>query len=171
MEPVATGPTEPSETAREDLTGSGSGSSGDRVGLKVATWIALPLGLAGIGVGIYYSYEVSHANNLLDPSRRFPCTNSPQVLCDGSGTPKPAITDPTTLKWIQDTKSLGDKYQRYQWYFYVPGAALVAASVTFFYLGYLSRPSGATADARGSSLQFAPMFSSNGVGAMAFAIF
>jgi hypothetical protein len=48
---------------------------------------------------------------------------------------------------------------------------VVAASAVFFYLGYLSHPSGATADARASTFQLAPVISPNGVGAMAFATF
>jgi hypothetical protein len=69
------------------------------------------------------------------------------------------------------TKTLGDRYQTYQWIWYGAGAVAVAASAVFFYLGYLSHPSGATADARGSSFQLAPVFSPDGVGAMAFTTF
>ena len=169
-EPAATGPTEPSETVREDLTSSGSG--GNRIGFKVATWIALPLGLAGIGVGIYYSVQVGRANNLLDPVRRFPCPGAPSTTagCDQNGQPARPL-DEGTITWRDQTKYLGDKYQRYQWYWYVPGTVVVAASAVFFYLGYLSHPSGATADARGSTFQLAPVISPNGVGAMAFATF
>ena len=167
--PVAAGPAEPSEAAREDLTSSGSGG---RVGLKVAALVALPLGLAAIGVGIYYSYQVSHANSLLDPVRRFPCPGQGSTTggCYQNGQPAPPL-DAKTIKWRDDTKALAEKYQKYQWYWYVPGTALVAASVTFFYLGFLSHPSGATADARGSSFQIAPVFSPNSVGAMASATF
>jgi hypothetical protein len=168
-EPAATGPTEPTEAVKEEPTSTES--DGSRVGFKVATWIALPLGLAGIGVGIYYSYLVYHANSMLDGDRRFPCTNSPTGWCDGSGTPKPPITDPGTIAWIQNTKSLGDKYQTYQWIWYGAGTALLATSAVFFYLGYLSHTSGVTADARGSSWQLAPVFLPNGAGALAFTTF
>jgi len=72
---------------------------------------------------------------------------------------------------MQQTKSNGDRYQVYQWIGYGVGGALLATSAVFFYRGYLARPSGATADARGSSLQFVPVFSPDGVGAMAFTTF
>jgi hypothetical protein len=48
---------------------------------------------------------------------------------------------------------------------------MLATSAGFFYFGYLAGSSGATADARGSSFQLAPVFSRDGVGAMAFTTF
>ena len=169
-EPVATGPTEPTETVREELTSSGSG--GGRVGFKVAAWIALPLGLAGIAVGIRYSLLVRDANSSLDPVRRFPCSDEPKTTanCNQNGQRVPPLSD-QTIQWRDRTKALADRYQTYQWIWYGAGAAVLATSAVFFYLGYLSHPSGATADARGSSFQLAPVISPNGVGAMAFATF
>ena len=170
VEPVAPGATEPTEPAKEELTSSGS--DGGRIGFKVAAWIALPLGLAAVGYGIYWSVQVSRANNLLDQYRRFPCpgASSTTAGCGQNGKPALDLT-PGEVAYRDRTKTLGDRYQTYQWIWYGAGAVAVAASAVFFYLGYLSHPSGATADARGSSFQLAPVFSPDGVGAMAFTTF
>jgi hypothetical protein len=72
---------------------------------------------------------------------------------------------------MKDIKSKADKYQTYQWVGYGVGGALLATSAFFFYRGYVSHSSGATADARGSSFQFAPIFAPNVVGAAAFTAF
>jgi hypothetical protein len=168
VEFAAPSPTEPSETVREEPTSSGSG--GGRIGFKVAAWIALPLGLAAVGYGIYWSVQVSDANSILDPLRRFPCPGTTIPSCDQNGNSVRDLT-PAELDYRNRTKSLGDRYQTYQWIWYGAGTALLATSAVFFYLGYLSHPSGATADARGSSWQFVPVFSPNGVSAMAFTTF
>ena len=162
--PVAPGPT---ETSKEELT------SGGRIGHKVAAWVALAGGLTGIGLGVYFSVLVVDANSKLDPYRRFPCSASP-TGCDryGKAPPNPdPVLDPTVSGWITRTKSAARDDQIYQWVGYGLGTALLATSAVFFYYGYLSHSSGATADARGSSFQLTPVFSHNGVGAMALATF
>jgi hypothetical protein len=83
----------------------------------------------------------------------------------------PADFPKATTDWIARTKSAASDDQIYQWVSYGIGTALLATSAVFFYYGYLSHSSGATADARGSSFQFAPVFSHNGVGAMALTTF
>jgi hypothetical protein len=167
VEPAATAATQPAETAREGLTSSVS--DGHRVGYKVAAWLSLAGGLAGVGVGIYYSYLVIDANSRLDPYRTFPCPSGTGI-CDKNGNP-PRPRDQSTSDWITKTRSLGDDYQIYQWIGYGVGAAFLATSAVFFYYGYMSHPSGATADARRSSFQLAPVVSPDGVGAMAFMTF
>lgn len=165
---------EPTEVVKEEVPSSGSG--GGRVGSKVAAWLSLAGGVAGIAVGIRYSLLVADANNRLDPYRRFTCTKtstgavSTTGLCDRSGK-QADLPDDATAAWIRQTKANGDRYQTYQWIGYVAGGALLATSAVFFYRGYLSHSSGATADARGSSFQFAPVFSPDGVGAIAFTTF
>jgi hypothetical protein len=167
VEPAA--PTESTET----VTTASGGSGGGRTGVKVAALVALAGGVAGIVVGSVYSYFVSDANNRLDPFRRNPC-NAPGGYCDKSGKPAAPI-DPITQRdlyeWMIHTKYLGDKYATDQWYGYGVGAALLATSAVLFYYGYRSDSSGATADARGSSVHFTPVFSRDGMGAMAFTTF
>jgi hypothetical protein len=170
VEPTATVATESTETVTREAGGSGSREG--RTGAKVAAWASLAAGLTGIGIGIYYSYLVNHANGQLDPWRRFTCpvSVSPSGLCDQSG--KKADPDPDYIvAWMTQTKTLADRYQNYQWIGYGVGAAMLATSAGFFYYGYLSRSSGATADARGSSFQLAPVLSREGMGAMAFTTF
>jgi hypothetical protein len=166
VEPAA----QPTETAREELT------SGGRIGQKVTAWLALAGGLTGIGLGIYFSALVVDANGKLDPLRRFPCAPAPPVssgYCNSKGVQDTSPTDfpKATTDWITRTKSAASDDQIYQWVSYGIGTALLATSAVFFYYGYLSHSSGATADARGSSFQFAPVFSHNGVGAMALTTF
>jgi hypothetical protein len=165
VEPAA----QPTEPAREELSGGG------RIGHKVAAWLALAGGLTGIGLGIYFSVVVVDANGKLDPWRRFPCTAAAlgSGYCDSSGRPasSPADFPKANTDWINRTKSAANDDQIYQWVGYGIGAALLATSAVFFYYGYLSPSSGATADARGSSFQLAPVFSHNGVGAMALTTF
>ena len=157
-----------------EVTSGGSGES--RTGSQIGAWLTLAGGVAGIAVGIRYSLLVIDANNKLDPWRRFPCTKtstgavSTTGLCNSSGAQADPVPD-NIAAWMQQTKSNGDRYQVYQWIGYGVGGALLATSAVFFYRGYLARPSGATADARGSSLQFVPVFSPDGVGAMAFTTF
>jgi hypothetical protein len=145
-------------------------------GSQVAAWLSLAGGAAGIAVGIRYSVLVADANNRLDPFRRFTCTKtstgavSATGLCDRSGKQADAVDD-ATAAWMKQTKANGDRYQTYQWIGYAAGGVLLATSAVFFYRGYLSHSSGATADARGSSFQFAPVFSPDGVGAIAFTTF
>jgi hypothetical protein len=169
VEPAATVTTESTETVPREASWGGPGGGG--TGAKVAAWASLAAGLAGIGVGIYYSYQVYQANSNLDPYRRFPCAASPDYGCDQSGKPATAQLPPATIAWRDLTKTLADRYQTYQWIGYGVGAAMLATSAGFFYFGYLAGSSGATADARGSSFQLAPVFSRDGVGAMAFTTF
>jgi hypothetical protein len=173
-EAAAAGATETTETVTTEVTSGGSGES--RTGSQIGAWLTLAGGVAGIAVGIRYSLLVIDANNKLDPWRRFPCTKtstgavSTTGLCNSSGAQADPVPD-NIAAWMQQTKSNGDRYQVYQWIGYGVGGALLATSAVFFYRGYLARPSGATADARGSSLQFVPVFSPDGVGAMAFTTF
>jgi hypothetical protein len=173
-EPAAAGPAQSTETVTTEVTGSGSG--GGRLGSQVAAWVSLAGGVAGIAVGIRYSLLVADANNRLDPYRRFDCTKtstgavSTTGLCDRSGKQANPVDD-ATAAWLNQTKANGDRYQTYQWIGYVAGGALLATSAVLFYRGYLSHPSGATADARGSSFQLVPVFSPDGVAAMAFTTF
>jgi hypothetical protein len=169
VEPAATLPAESTETVTQGVA-SGE-SSGGRTGAKVAALASLAVGVVGIAVGGVYSYYVSDANNKLDQYRRFPCNTSSTGYCDKSGAAKPRITDPTLLAWMTHTKDLGDKYANYQWIGYGVGAAMLVTSAVFFYYGFFSNSSGATADARGSSFHFAPVFSHDGVSAMAFTTF
>ncbi len=163
---------EPREAAKVEVISTSESRLSDRV----PAWLSLAGGVAGIAVGIRYSLLVADANNRLDPFRRFTCTKtstgaiSTTGLCDKSGKQADPV-DPVTDAWMAQTKADGDRYQKYQWIGYAAGGVLLATSAVFFYRGYRPRPSGATADARGSSLQFAPVFSPGGVGAMAFAAF
>ena len=166
MEPAVTVTTETTET----VTTTSGGSGGDRTGPKVAALVTLVGGGVGIVVGGVYSYFVSDANSRLDPYRRSRC-NSSTGYCDKSGKPADPITDPALKAWMLHTKDLGDRYATDQWYGYGVGAALLATSAVLFYYGYRSDSSGATADTRGSSVHFAPMFSREGMGAMAFTTF
>jgi hypothetical protein len=165
VEPAA----QPTETAREEFTRDG------RIGHKVAAWLSFAGGLTGIGLGIYFSALVVDANGKLDSWRRFPCAAaaSGSGFCNSKGAPDTSPTDfpKATTDWIARTKSAASDDQIYQWVSYGIGTALLATSAVFFYYGYLSHSSGATADARGSSFQFAPVFSHNGVGAMALTTF
>lgn len=169
-EPAATGPAETTET----VTSGGSG--GSRIGSQVGAWLSLAGGVAGIAIGIRYSLLVIDANNKLDPWRRFACTKtstgavSTTGLCDNKGNQADPVPD-NIAAWMKQTKDNGDRYQIYQWIGYGVGGVLLATSAVFFYRGYLWRPSGATADASGSSFHFAPLFSPDGVGAMAFTTF
>jgi hypothetical protein len=161
VEPAA----QPTETAREELT------RGGRLGHKVAAWLSLAGGLTGFGLGIYFSALVVDANGKLDSWRRFPCAAAPYCNSKGAPDTSPADFPKATTDWIARTKSAASDDQIYQWVSYGIGTALLATSAVFFYYGYLSHSSGATADARGSSFQFAPLFSHNGVGAMALTTF
>jgi hypothetical protein len=161
VEPAA----QPTETAREELT------RGGRLGHKVAAWLSLAGGLTGFGLGIYFSALVVDANGKLDSWRRFPCAAAPYCNSKGAPDTSPADFPKATTDWIARTKSAASDDQIYQWVSYGIGTALLATSAVFFYYGYLSHSSGATADARGSSFQFAPVFSHNGVGAMALTTF
>jgi len=163
---IAGGETAP--VVAEQVTGSGSGET--RVATRVAAWLTLAGGVAGIAVGIRYSLLVSQANSLLDPHRRFACKASATGLCNNQGKPAEEPSD-DELAWMKKTSDNAHRYQTYQWIGYGVGAALLATSSVFFYRGYVSRPSGATADARGSSWQLAPMFAPNALGAAAFATF
>jgi hypothetical protein len=169
VEPAATVPAESTETVTTEMASGGSG--GGRTGAGVAALASLAVGVVGIVVGGVYSYYVSDANSKLDPYRRFVCNTSPTGYCDKSGAAKPLITDLTLLAWMKHTKDLGDKYATYQWIGYGVGAAMLATSAVFFYYGFFSGSSGATADARGSSFHFAPVFTRDGASAMAFTTF
>jgi hypothetical protein len=72
---------------------------------------------------------------------------------------------------MKRTKTLSDRYEKYQWIGYGVGGGLLVTSVVFLSLGYLWHPSVVTADGRGSSIQFAPMFSRESAGAMALMTF
>ena len=151
------------------------GSGGSRIGSQVGAWLSLAGGVAGIAIGICYSLLVIDANNNsihggVSPAPRRPRGRSTTGLCDSNGKPSyPASCN--IAAWMKQTKDNGDRYQIYQWIGYGVGGVLLATSAVFFYRGYLWRPSGATADARGSSFHFAPLFSPDGVGAMAFTTF
>ncbi|MGB8294474.1 MAG: PEGA domain-containing protein [Polyangia bacterium] len=166
-EAAATVTTETTET----LTTTSGRSGGGWTGPKVGAWVALVGGVVGIVVGGVYSYYVSDANSKLDPYRRSSCNISATGYCDKNGKPADPITDPALIAWMLHTKDLGDKYATDQWYGYGVGAALLATSAVLFYVGYRSDSSGATADARASSVHFAPLFSRDGMGAMAFTTF
>jgi hypothetical protein len=171
-EPAAAAET--TEAVKVEMASSESGEG--RLGYKVAAWLTLAGGVAGIAVGIRYSLLVIDANNLLDPYRRFNCTKtssgavSTTGLCDKNGKQADKVSD-STAAWMKKTKDNGDRYQVYQFIGYAAGGVLLATSAVFFYRGYLWHPSGATADARGSSFQLVPVFSPDGVGAMAFTTF
>jgi hypothetical protein len=169
VEPAGTVPAESTETVTTEVASGGSG--GHRTGAKVAALASLAVGVVGIAVGGVYSYYVSDANSKLDPYRRNLCNISPTGYCDKSGKPAEPITDPNLRAWMKHTKDLGDKYANYQWIGYGVGAAMLVTSAVFFYYGFFSNSSGATADARGSSFHFAPVFSHDGVSAMAFTTF
>jgi hypothetical protein len=146
------------------------------MGSRVAAWLTLAGGVAGIAIGIRYSLLVSQANDRLDPYRRFTCTKQadgkPATTgwCDIHGVDKGQVDD-KTYKWMQDTKSKADRYQTYQWIGYGVGSAMLVTSGIFFYRGYISRSSSAVADARGSSLQLVPLLAPNAMGATALATF
>jgi hypothetical protein len=168
-----TAATESTETFTQEVPSGRSG--GGRTGARVAALASLAVGVVGIVVGGVYSYFVSDANSKLDPYRRNPC-NSPSTsnYCDKNGKPAAPIdpiTQPDLVAWMHHTKDLGDKYETYQWIGYGVGAAMLATSAVFFYYGFLSGSSSATADARGSSFHFAPAFTRDGVSAMAFTTF
>jgi hypothetical protein len=168
-EPAATSPPESAETVPREPSGSGAGEG--PTGAKVAAWASLAVGVAGMVVGGVYSYYVSDANSKLDPYRRFDCAASPRFGCDRNGKPATGPLPDSYPPWMTQTQELANKYETYQWIGYGVGAAMLATSAVFFYYGYLSGASGAMADARGSSLQFAPVFMRGGVSAMAFATF
>jgi hypothetical protein len=171
-EPAATVPAESTETVTREVASGRAG--GGRTGARVAALASLAVGVVGIVVGGVYSYYVSDANSKLDQYRRFLCNTSPTGYCDKSGKKADPIdpsTQPDLVAWMKHTKDLGDKYANYQWIGYGVGAAMLVTSAVFFYYGFFSNSSGATADARGSSFHFAPVFSHDGVSAMVFTTF
>lgn len=167
-EPAATAPLAPTEPGRAELTSSGS--RGAQIALIVTSAAALVGAGVGLGVGIYYSRQVNKANSLLDPFRRYSCPGTATGYCDQKGNVKDPVTDDQAA-WMRQTKSLGDRYEKYQWIGYGIGGGLLATSAVLFYLSFVEAPSDATADARGTSLHFAPVFSHEGPGAMAFMTF
>ena len=152
-----------------------SSSSDRRIGTKVAAWLTLAGGLAGIVVGVRYSLLINKANNNLDKYRRFDCV--PQNIdlgygCDNRNVPAKEALSPEEWQWMQDTKDSAQRYESYQWIGYGVGGALLATSAVLFYRGYVSSSSSTSvADARGTSLQLAPLIAPNTVGAAAFTTF
>jgi hypothetical protein len=145
-------------------------------GARVAAWALLGLGLVGIGVGGYSTYEVGVVNSNLDPYRLYPCTPGSAPTCGADGKPKSSsdldkIRSPAGQAYISQQQKTGDGYTTLQWVGYGLGGALVATSAVFFYRGYFAHPSASGSNDHRGNLIVMPSFSPNSAGALAYMAF
>jgi len=167
--PVEPPPPAPGETpariaATESAPAVASPSQGDRI----AAWALLGVGLVGVGVGGYLSYQVTVVNSNLDPWRRYQCTSDGTLACASDGKTPKGVLEPDRQAWVNKEKSRGDSFATWQWVGYGVGGAFLAASVVFFYRGYIAAPSGSTASRKPSDLVVMPSFGPGSAGAVAY---
>jgi hypothetical protein len=136
-------------------------------GARVGAWALLGLGIVGIGLGGYFSYEVTSVNSTLDRYRRFQCPGSGAVTCNANGTQNPVILSQADINYAQSEKDKGNTYATLQWVGYGVGAALLVTSGVLFYRGYSSAP-GETASTQHSNLVLIPTVAPTSVGALAY---
>ena len=140
-------------------------------GARVAAWALLGLGLVGLGLGGYSSYEVSVVNSNLDPYRRYNCAGGGAPTCSPDGKTDLHALDAASQKYVNDQQSTGDGYTKLQWVGYGVGGALVATSAVFFYRGYFAHPSANASNGRRSDWIVLPSVGPNSAGALAFLAF
>jgi hypothetical protein len=140
-------------------------------GARVAAWALLGLGLVGIGVGGYSSYEVGVVNSNLDPYRRYNCAGGGAPTCSPDGKTDLHPLDAASQKYVNDQQKTGDGYTTLQWVGYGLGGALVATSAVFFYRGYFAHPSASGSNDHRGNLIVMPSFSPNSAGALAYMAF
>ena len=141
-------------------------------GPRVAAWALLGLGLVGLGLGGYSSYEVGVVNSNLDKYRRYTCKVGGAQTCNADGSPNSNdVTDAASQRYIAAQKSTGDGYSKLQWVGYGAGGALVAISAVFFYRGYFAKPAATASNKRRNDLIVLPSFAPGSAGAMAYLTF
>jgi hypothetical protein len=144
-------------------------SSASGAGLKTATWAVLGAGVVGIALGVKWGIDVQAVNNKLDPYRRFPCTTSPNSLCNSNLMPAPMLTA-AEQKYVQDEKDDGRRLETYQYIAYGVGGALVLAGGYLLYRAYLDEDSEPRASTR-SRVAVAPIMAPGVLGVTAAAHF
>jgi hypothetical protein len=139
-------------------------------GARVGAWALLGLGIVGVGLGGYFSYEVTAVNSTLDRYRRYPCPGSGALTCNANGTQNPIILTQADINYSQNQKDKGNTYATLQWVGYGVGAALLVTSGVLFYRGYTSTAGSETANthAQHSNLVLIPTVAPNSVGALAY---
>ena len=140
-------------------------------GARVAAWALLGVGLVGIGLGGYSSYEISVVNSNLDPYRRYPCAAGGAQTCSADGKTNLGALDATSQTYVNQQQSTGDGYTKLQWVGYGVGGALIVTSAVFFYRGYFSHSSSTAANGRRSDWIVMPSIGPNQAGALAFLSF
>ena len=140
-------------------------------GARVAAWALLGLGMVGIGVGGYSSYEVSVVNSNLDPYRRYSCASGGPDVCSADHKQNLGALRPEDLAYVSRQKSSGDGYSKMQWVGYGVGGALIATSVVFFYRGYFAHASATASNKRRGNLIVMPSFGPGSAGALAYLSF
>ena len=135
---------------------------------RVAAWAVLGLGLVGVGLGGYSSYEVSVVNSNLDPWRRYPCSVGGALTCSADGKTDLGALTSLQQNYVNDQQSTGDGYVKLQWIGYGLGGALILTSAVFFYHGYFAVPSATTAAHKRGDLIVMPSFGPGSAGATAY---
>jgi hypothetical protein len=153
----------PSRLTRPETTPSViAPNQGDRI----AAWALLGLGLVGVGVGAYSSYQVTVVNSNLDPYRRYPCASGGAPTCSADGKSDKGALLPEERSYVDRQKDTGDTYSKVQWVGYGVGGAFMLTSVVFFYRGYFAAPS--TTAAHHGDFVVMPSFGPGSAGATAY---
>jgi hypothetical protein len=138
---------------------------------RVAAWALLGVGLVGIGLGGYSSYEISVVNSNLDPYRRYTCATGGAQTCSADGKTNLGALDANSLNYVSQQQSTGDGYTKLQWVGYGVGGALIATSAVFFYRGYFAHSNSTVQNHERSNLLVMPSFGPGHAGLRALLAF
>jgi hypothetical protein len=135
---------------------------------KIAAWALLGVGLVGVGLGAYSSYQVSVVNKNLDPYRRFACVSGGGEACSADGKTFVGLRDADMQAYVNNQKDTGEMYTKIQWVGYGLGGALIVTSAVFFYRGYFVAPTTTASRRKPSDLVVMPSFGPGSAGAVAY---
>jgi hypothetical protein len=105
---------------------------------RAGFWVAVVGLAASSALAVKFGLDVRHVNNELDPFRRFPCTSSSTMYCDGNHHPADPNLSASDLKTSHDLTTEGNQDHLLQWVFVGLSGAFAVAGGVLLYKGYLS---------------------------------
>ncbi len=161
---------EPLAPAAPELAPPTSASSPNQ-GSRIAAWALVGLGLVGVGVGVYSSYQIGVVNSNLDPHRRYPCATNGEIACSADGKERLGPRTADEQRYVESQQDRGDTFTTWQWVGYGVGGALLATSAIFFYRGYFASSSASSSNDHRSNLIVMPTVGPGNAGAVALVSF
>ena len=92
----------------------------------------LTAGVLSFALGYKFALDIQGIHRDLDPYRRYPCRDNPNVNCDKNGTAMLRPVTPDEIRYVVELQDEGKRYESYQYKALGVGAGFALLSIPFF---------------------------------------